>query len=68
MPRDLQGVTTTGAWVACVALFASPDEHPVEAAARPTKYLLTYQEAHGRMPTLGAVQKHAADRHLQEPR
>lgn len=56
------------AWLTTVALFASPDEHPVEAAQRLTKYLLTYQETHGRMPTLGAVQKHAADRHLQEPR
>lgn len=68
MPRDLQGVVPSGAWVALVATFASPDEHPVEAAARLAKYLLAYQEAHGRMPTLASVQRHAADRHIQENR
>lgn len=60
----------TGAevWITLVATFASTDEHPVKAAQRLTKYLLAYQETHGRMPTLASVQKHAADRHLQEPR
>lgn len=56
------------AWLTTVALFASPDEHPVLAAQRLVKYLLAYRESHGRMPTLGAVQTHAADRHLKEPR
>lgn len=56
------------AWLTTVALFASPDEHPVLAAQRLTKYLLTYQETYGRMPTLATVQRHAADRHLKEPR
>ena len=68
MPRDLQGVTPSGAWVTCVALFASPDEHPVEAAQRLSKFLLAFQETYGRMPTLASVQQHAADRHLKESR
>lgn len=55
-------------WLTAVAVFASPDELPVQAARRLAKYLLTYQENHGRMPTLSAVQKHAADRKLKEPR
>lgn len=56
------------AWLTTVALFASPDEHPVLASQRLTKYLLAYQETYGRMPSLATVQEHAADRHLKEPR
>lgn len=56
------------AWLTTVAIFASPDEHPVEAAQRLTKYLLAYQETHGQMPSLDAVQKHSAERHLKEHR
>lgn len=56
------------AWLTTVALIASPDEHPVYATQRLTKYLLAYQETYGRIPSLASVQKHAADRHLKEPR
>ena len=59
---------TLEAWVVTVAIFASEGEHPALASARLAKYLLAYQETHGRFPSLEAVQQHAATRHLEEPR
>jgi hypothetical protein len=56
------------AWVTLVILFRQPHETPTQAAERLAAYLLAYQETYGRMPSLEAVQKHAADRQLKEPR
>lgn len=66
-PGDLAAIRDQS-WFTLVATFCSPDEHPTEGAERLTKYLLAYQETHGRFPSLEAVQKHAADRHLKESR
>lgn len=67
-PESIRQSIPDRAWITLVVLFASPDEDHTTAAERVAKYLLAYQETWGRLPTLATMQRHAADRHLQEPR
>lgn len=67
-PAHLRGRYTPLEWTTTVVLFMHSGEGPVEAATRLGLYLTVHKERHDVTPTLAAVQRHAADRILKEPR
>lgn len=65
MPAELTHRYTSDEWVTTVGVFMEDGEAPTTAAERLAQYLLAYQERHATIPTLEAIQQHAADRHLK---